>query len=96
MMLPIANHCMAVSFSPKNHSPATAPHAGFKLMSTPTVRVGSRGMANVSSEYGNALDSSATAMATGMIDTENNAIPAFAIPTGKITAAPTNMPNAVV
>ena len=36
-------------------------------MSTPKVRVGSRGIASISSEYGNALDSSATADAAGNI-----------------------------
>ncbi len=50
MMLAIAAHCSQVKRSPRKHKPDRAPRAGSKLMSTPTVRVGKRGMASISSE----------------------------------------------
>ncbi len=50
MMLAIAAHCIQLKCSPRKHRPDRAPNAGSKLMRTPTVRVGSRGIANISSE----------------------------------------------
>ena len=96
MMLAIAAHWIQVKLSPRKHRPDRAPSAGSKLMSTPTVRVGSRGIASISSEYGSALDSSATASAAGKIAGENSCAPASAAPMGTITMAPTTMPSAVV
>ena len=40
----------------RKHQPESAPSAGSALMSTPNVRVGRRVSANISSEYGSALD----------------------------------------
>ena len=47
MMLAIAAHWTQLKDSPRKSRPATAPNAGSRLMSTPTVRVGSRGIANI-------------------------------------------------
>ena len=79
---------------PENTSPDSAPSAGARLMSTPNVRVGKRGSANISSEYGSALDSSATAQAVGKTAGESSAAPAWATPMGTMTSAPTNVPSA--
>ena len=65
MMLAIADHCTTLNFSPKKIRPDSAPSAGSPLISTPNVRVGKRVNAYISSEYGSAVESSATAMAAG-------------------------------
>ena len=65
-------------------------------MSTPKVRVGRRGSANISREYGSALDSNATAQPAGRSAGESSAAPACAMPMGTMTSAPTSVPSAAV
>ena len=76
MMLKIAAHWIQLKRSPRKTRPDRAPNAGSKLISTPTVRVGKRGIANISREYGSALDSSATPSAAGSIAGEKSCAPA--------------------
>ncbi len=65
-------------------------------MSTPNVRVGKRVNANISNEYGSALDSSARAQAAGSTAGESNAAPASTTPMGTMTIAPIKVPSATV
>jgi len=56
MMLAIAAHWIQLKDSPRKSRPATAPSAGSRLMSTPTVRVGSRGIANIATIVRSVVD----------------------------------------
>ncbi len=93
MMQPTAAHCSGVNLSPRKTSPDSAPSAGDRLMRTPNVRVGKRVSANISNEYGRALDSSARAQAVGSTAGESNAAPASAAPMGTMTSAPIKVPR---
>ncbi len=95
-MAEIAAHCSADRRSPSSRKPAIAPSAGSKLMSMPKLRVGKRGRTSISSEYGSALDSSATPTAAGQYAVCRSAPPAFAMPIGTTMSAPASMPSAVL
>ncbi len=53
-------------------------------------------MAYISSEYGNALDSTATPSASGKIAGASSAVPLCAKPIGTIISAPITVPNEVI
>lgn len=96
MMLAIAPHWTMLKVSPRKMSPDSAPSAGLALISTPKVRVGRRVSAYISSEYGNALESSAIAQAVGNSAGDRSAVPDCAIPMGMMTIAAASVPSAAV
>src|ERR1700689_783401 len=67
MMLAIAAHWISDKRSCRKTRPDSAPSAGCALIRTPKVLVGMRVSANISREYGNALDNTATPKAAGRI-----------------------------
>ena len=82
MMLAIAAHWITDRRSCRKARPDSAPSAGSALIRTPKVRVGIRVSANISREYGSALDKTATPKATGRIAGSSSDPPACDHPDG--------------